>query len=89
MDLVSGTRRIIVAMEHTTRSGKPRVMKECTDPLTGRGVVNMIITSLAVMEVTPEGLLLKEVAPSFTPEEVQAVTESNLIIAKDLHEMNL
>ena len=89
MDLVSGTKRIIVAMEHTTRSGQPRVVKECTDPLTGRGVVDMIITSLAVMEVTAEGLLLKEIAPSFTPEEVQAVTEPRLILAEDLREMEL
>jgi len=89
MDLVSGTKRIIVAMEHTTRSGKPRVMKECTDPLTGRGVVDLIVTSLAVMEVTAEGLLLKEIAPSFTPEEVQSVTEPTLIIAQDLREMEL
>lgn len=89
MDLVSGTKKVIVAMEHTTRSGEPRIVKECTYPLTGRGVVNTIITNLAVIEVTPEGLLLKEVAPSVTPEEVQAVTEPEVKLAKDLREMEL
>ncbi len=81
MDLVSGCRRVIVTMEHTTRQGEPRIVKECTYPLTGCGVVNLIITELAVIEVTPEGLLLKEVAPSVTPEEVQAVTEPKLKLA--------
>ncbi len=89
MDLVSGVKEVIVTMEHTTRSGEPRIVKECTDPLTGRGVVNMIITNLAVIEVTPEGLLLKEVAPSVTPEEVQAVTEPKLKLAEYLREMEL
>lgn len=89
MDLVSGTKKIIVAMEHTTRSGEPKIVKECTNPLTGRGVVNLIITNLAVIEVTPEGLLLKEVAPSVTSEEVQAVTEPKVRLAEDLREMEL
>ena len=89
MDLVSGVKEVIVTMEHTTRSGEPRIVKECTHPLTARGVVNMIITNLAVIEVTPEGLLLKEVAPSITPEEVQAFTEPKLQLAEDLREMEL
>lgn len=89
MDLVSGTKKVIVAMEHTTRSGEPRIVKECTYPLTGRGVVGMIITNLAVIEVTPEGLLLKEVAPSVTPEEVQAATEPEVKLAEELREMEL
>jgi len=89
MDLVGAVKEVIVAMEHNTRSGEPRIVKECTYPLTGRRVVNLIVTSLAVIEVTPEGLLLKEVAPSVTPEEVQAVTEPELKIAKDLREMEL
>ncbi|MFC2071811.1 3-oxoacid CoA-transferase subunit B [Chloroflexota bacterium] len=89
MDMVSGVKKIIVAMEHTTRSGEPRIVKECTQPLTRRGVVNLIITNLAVIEVAPEGLLLKEVAPSVTPEEVQAVTEPKVKLAEDLREMEL
>jgi len=89
MDLVSGTKKVIVAMEHTTRSGEPRIVKECTYPLTGWGVVGMIITNLAVIEVTPEGLLLKEVAPSVTPEEVQAATEPKVKLAEELREMEL
>ena len=89
MDLVSGVKEVIVAMEHTTRSGEPRIVKECTHPLTGRGVVNLIITDLAVIEVTPEGLLLKEVAPGVTPEEVQIVTEPKLIIAEGIKEIVL
>ncbi len=89
MDLVSGCKKVIVAMEHTTRWGAPRIVKECTYPLTGRRVVNLIITDLAVIEVTLEGLLLKELAPSVTPEEVQAVTEPRLKLADDLREMEL
>jgi len=89
MDLVTGVKKVIVTMEHTTRTGEPRIVKECTHPLTGRGVVNMIITNLAVIEVTSEGLILKEVAPSITPEEVQAVTEPKLKLAEVLREMKL
>ncbi len=89
MDLIRGVRRVIVAMEHTTRDGRPRVVKKCTYPLTGRRAVNLLVTNLAVIEVTPGGLLLKEVAPSLTPEEIQAVTEPRLIPAPDLHEMVL
>ncbi|MFC2025128.1 3-oxoacid CoA-transferase subunit B [Chloroflexota bacterium] len=89
MDLVSGVKEVIVTMEHTTRSGEPKIVKECTHPLTARGAVNLIITNLAVIEVTHEGLLLKEVAPSVTPEEVQEVTEPTLKLADDLREMGL
>ncbi len=89
MDLVSAAKRVIVAMEHTTRSGEPKIVKKCTNPLTKQEVVDMIITNLAVIEVTPEGLLLKEVAPLVTPEEVQAVTEPKVRLAKDLREMEL
>ena len=89
MDLVSGAKKVIVTMEHTARSGEPRIVKECTYPLTGRGIVNLIITDLAVIEVTPEGLLLKEVAPSVTPEEVQALTEPKSKFAEDLRKMKL
>ena len=89
MDLVSGVRKVIVAMEHTSRLGEPRIVKECTYPLTGREVVNLIVTNLAVIEVTPEGLLLKEVAPSVTPEEVRAVTQPKLKLARELKEIVL
>lgn len=89
MDMVAGAKRVIVAMEHTTTSGGPRIVKECTYPFTGRGVVDLVVTNLAVIEVTPEGLLLREVAPSVTPEEVQSVTEPELRLADGLKEMEL
>ncbi len=89
MDLVCGSKRVIVTMEHTTRDGKPRIVKKCTSPLTGRRCVHLIITSMAVIEVTPQGLLLREIAPGFTPEEVQQATGPKLLIAPDLHEIEL
>ena len=87
MDLVCGAKRVIITMEHATRDGRPRIVKRCANPLTGRGVVDLIVTNLAVIQVAPGGLLLRELAPSVTPEEVQAVTEPRLIPAPDLHEM--
>ncbi len=89
MDIVAGTRLVIVTMEHTTKDGKPKILKECTLPLTAKGVVNLIVTDLGVMEVTKKGLVLKEVAPGVTPEEVQAKTEPTLIIADDLKEVEV
>jgi 3-oxoacid CoA-transferase subunit B len=76
-------------MEHTTRYGTLKVLTECTCPLTGHGVVDTIITNLAVIKVTPEGLLLKETAPSVSAEDVQVVTEPELLLADDLREMDL
>jgi 3-oxoacid CoA-transferase subunit B len=89
MDLVAGARRVIIAMEHTTKDGRPKILKKCTLPLTGMKVVNLIVTELAVIEVTPEGLLLREVAPGVTPEAVQKVTEAKLRVAEDLKTISL
>lgn len=80
MDLVQGAKRVIVLMEHLTKSGEHRLLDTCTLPLTGRGVVSMIITNFAVIEVTPGGLLLKEVAPDMTIDQVVAATGAHLII---------
>lgn len=79
MDLLIGAKKVILAMEHTAK-GAFKILKECTLPLTAAGQVNLIITEMCVIEVTPEGLLLKEVHPEFTVEQVQAATEAKLII---------
>jgi 3-oxoacid CoA-transferase subunit B len=84
MDLVAGAKRVIIAMEHTTKEGERRILNRCTLPLTGVGVVKMIVTDLAVIEVTREGLLLREVAQGVTPEEVQNATEPTLRLAPNL-----
>jgi 3-oxoacid CoA-transferase subunit B len=84
MDLVAGARRVIIAMEHATKEGAPKIMKKCTLPLTGVEVVDLIVTDLAVIDVTPKGLVLREVAPGVTPEAVQKVTEATLVRAPDL-----
>jgi 3-oxoacid CoA-transferase subunit B len=89
MDLAAGARKVIVTMEHTTKNGNPKIVKKCSFPLTAKECVDLIITDIAVIEVTPQGLLLKEVAPEWTPEEVQALTEPRLIVAEDLKEIEL
>ena len=86
MDLVVGAKRVIVAMTHTQK-GEPKIMKECTLPLTAAKQVNMIITEMGVMDVTPEGLVLTEYNPEFTVEEIQAATDADLIISPDLKPM--
>jgi 3-oxoacid CoA-transferase subunit B len=82
MDLVAGAKRVFVAMEHATKDGKPKILKKCTLPLTGVEVVDHIVTELAVIEVTPEGLVLREIVADTTVEQVQALTEPALIVLK-------
>ena len=89
MDLAAGARRVIVAMEHSDKNGNPKVVNECTYPLTGRRCVGLIVTDIAVMEATDEGLVLTEVAPGWTGEEVQAETEPRLIVSPGLKDMEL
>jgi 3-oxoacid CoA-transferase subunit B len=89
MDLAMGARRIIVATEHTDRNNRPKIVKECSYPPTGVGCVSLIVTDIAVIEVTGDGLVLKEVAPGWTSEEVQELTESELILSPDLKDIEL
>jgi len=84
MDLVAGAKRVIIAMEHANKEGQPKIMKKCTLPLTGVGVVKMIVTEMAVIDVQPQGLVLREIAPGLRPEDVQKATEARLHIAADL-----
>ena len=87
MDLCAGADKLFLAMEHVAVDGNPKIVKKLTFPPTTAGKVNMIFTDLAVMEVTPKGLLLKEVAPGLTAKDVQSVTEPKLIISPDLKEI--
>jgi 3-oxoacid CoA-transferase subunit B len=89
MDLVAGARRVIVAMEHQTKDGAPKILQSCTLPLTGMHVVHDIVTELAWIKVTPEGLLLTEVAEGISPAEVQERTEARLIVANDISTMTV
>lgn len=86
MDLVVGAKRVILTMEHTQK-GAPKILKNCTLPLTAAGQVNMIITEMGVMEITPEGIVLTEKHPEFTVEDIQAATEAKLIISPNLRSM--
>jgi 3-oxoacid CoA-transferase subunit B len=87
MDLVAGARRVIVAMEHATKDSQPKILKKCALPLTGVKVVNTIVTEMAVIQVTPIGLVLEEVAPGLTENDVQRVTEPTLIVSPNLKTM--
>jgi 3-oxoacid CoA-transferase subunit B len=80
MDLAAGAKRVIVAMEHNDKSGESKVVRECTFPLTGKGCVSLIVTDIAVIAVTPQGLVLREVAPGWKAEDVQSATDARLII---------
>ena len=86
MDLLVGAKKVILAMEHTAGDNK-KILKKCTLPLTAAGQVNLIITEMGVMEITPEGIVLQEIHPEFTVEQVQAATEAQLIVSKDLMTM--
>lgn len=89
MDLGAGVKRLIVVMTHTTKDGKSKIRRQCALPLTVRGKVSLIVTDIAVIEVTGEGLVLKEVAPGWTTEDVQSLTEPRLIVSPDLIEIQL
>jgi 3-oxoacid CoA-transferase subunit B len=87
MDLVAGARRVIIAMEHTTKDGTSKILPKCTLPLTGMKVVNTIVTEMAYISVTPKGLTLEEVAPGLTAEDVQKATAARLIVSPNLKTM--
>lgn len=89
MDLAFGAYHLIVVMTHTTKNNEPKLLKECTYPLTAPRCVNLIVTDISVIEVTSDGLLLKETAPGWDVEEIQAITEPELKVAPDLKQMAL
>ncbi len=88
MDIAAGARKLIVCMEHTTKEGAPKIVKQCTYPLTGLACVDTIVTDLAVIDVQPEGLVLREVAPGWTVEEVRKQTGAELIARGKIPEMS-
>jgi len=89
MDLAIGSKKLMVVMLHTTKEGGPRIVRQCTFPLTARNCVNKIFTDISVIDVTKQGLVLREVAPAWTAEEVQALTGPKLIVDGDLKEIEL
>ena len=88
MDLVAGARRVVIAMEHSTREGQPKILKKCTLPLTGLKVVDTIVTEMAYIRVSSAGLVLEEIAPGLTADEVQRCTEATLIVSPQLKTMS-
>ena len=89
MDLAVGAKRVFIAMQHTTRDGKPKVLKRCTLPITAKGVVKLIVTDLGLFEVTEAGLLMREIAPGYAPEEVQGLTDASIVVSVGLKEMEV
>ena len=89
MDLVASARRVIVAMEHTTRDGQPKILRKCTLPLTGSKVVETIVTEMAYIRVTAAGLVVEEIAPELTMDDVERATEANLILSPDVKIMSI
>ena len=89
MDLAFNAKRVIGATEHTTKDGKPKIVKKCSIPLTAPHCMDMIVTDIAVVKFTRQGPVLQEIAPGWTPEEVQELTEPKLIVPKDLREIEL
>lgn len=89
MDIAAGAKKLIVCMEHTTRDGAPKIVKKCSYPLTGIECTDTVVTDIAVIDVEPRGMVLRAVAPGWTAEEVQAVTEARLIVRGKVPEMKL
>jgi len=88
-DIAAGARRLFVAMDHTTREGEFKIVNQCTYPLTAVGVVKKVFTDIAVLSLDSDGFVLEEVAPGWTPEDVQSQSEAPLRFSPDVHEIDL